>query len=293
MTRLFTFSAIALTITTLAAAPAWAGEGRSGGRLLLTSGVSTVEGATGGGLSTWSFISGSETRDGVGGAAFLSQVPLRSFDLRVAGASVGLWNRVELSYANQRFDTGRAGAALGLGRDFLFRQDIFGAKLRLVGDAVWDQDRWWPQVAVGVQYRRADKAGVLAAIGARRHEDADFTLSATKVVLAHGLVANATLRWTRANQFGLLGFGGDRRGRRSVQVEASLGKLLTRNLLVGGEYRSKPDNLGFARERDAYDLFAAWAFHRHATVTAAYVDLGPIATFRRQRGAFLSLQLGI
>ena len=286
-------STVLLASVVCAITPAWAAEGRSGGRLLLTNGVSTVEGSTGGGLATWAFISGSETRDGVGGAAFLSQVALPDFDLRVAGTSVGLWNRVELSYAHQRFDTHSAGAALGLGRGFLFGQDVFGAKLRLAGDAVWDQDRWLPQVAAGVQYRVADKAGVLAAVGARRHRDADFYLAATKVVLARGLVANATLRLTRANQFGLLGFGGDRGGRRSVQLEASLGKLLTRNLLVGGEYRAKPDNLGFARERDAFDLFAAWAFHRHATATLAYVDLGPIATFRRQRGAFLSLQLGI
>ncbi len=54
--------------------------------------------------------------------------------------------------------------------------------------------------------------------------------------------------------------------------------------------RTRPDNLGFAHENKAYDLFAAWAVHRHVTVTLAYVDLGSIATVRRQHGAFLSLQ---
>lgn len=68
--------------------------------------------------------------------------------------------------------------------------------------------------------------------------------------------------------------------------------MLTRKLVVGAEYRTKPDNLGFAAEDDSYDLFAAWALRRNVSVTAAYVDLGDIATVRRQRGLFLSLQGG-
>ena len=66
--------------------------------------------------------------------------------------------------------------------------------------------------------------------------------------------------------------------------------LLSRRLLIGAEYRAKPDNLGVAHESDAWDGFAAWAPGRRLTLTAAYVDLGDIATVKRQRGAFLSLQ---
>lgn len=277
-----------LAFTTSVAA--YAGEGRSGGRLLLTNGITTVEGAAGGGVASWALVAGSETKDGIGGAAHITQVVLPDFDLRTYGASVGLFDRIELSYAHQRFDTHKAGAALGLGRGFLFGQDVYGAKLKLAGDAVWDQDRWLPQIAVGVQHKVADKAAVLHAVGARRHSGTDLYAAATKVLLSRGLVLNATARLTKANQLGLLGFGGDRHAGRSLQVEASAAKLLTRRLIAGGEYRSKPDNLGFAHEDDAYDLFAAWAVHRHATVTLAYADLGSIATFRRQRGLFASLQ---
>lgn len=266
--------------------------GRGGGRLLLTNGITNVDGGTGGGIATWALISGHETRDGVGGAAHISKVLLPDFDLTTYGGSIGLFDRVELSFARQRFDTRQAGAALGLGRGFTFGQDVFGAKVRVIGDAVWDQDRWLPQVAVGVQHRSAEKGPVLAAVGARRETDTDLYAAATKVVLAQGLVLNATARLTRANQWGLLGFGGDRRAGRSVQFEGSAGKMLARNFIIGAEYRTKPDNLGFAGEDDAFDLFAAWAFHRHATVTAAYADLGDIATVRNQRGAFLSLQAG-
>lgn len=287
MHRLLFVAVIAMLVTS---EEAQAREGRAGGRLLLTNGVTTVDGSTGGGIATWALIAGNETKDGVGGSAHISKALLPDFDLTIYGATIGIHDRVELSYAHQRFDTRKAGAALGLGRGFLFGQDVYGAKLRVIGDAVWDQDRWLPQVSVGVQHRVADKAPVLAAVGARRHVDTDFYVAATKVVLAQGLVLNGTARLTRANQFGLLGFGGDRRAKRSVQFEGSVGKMLARNFLIGAEYRTKPDNLGFAEENDAFDLFAAWAVHRHLTVTAAYVDLGNIATVRKQRGAFLSLQ---
>ena len=138
----------------------------------------------------------------------------------------------------------------------------------------------------------AEKSAVIRAIGGRETKGVDVYVAATKVFLAQSLVVNATARFTKANQFGLLGFGGDAGHHRSVQFEGSAGKLITRSLLVGAEYRTKPDNLGFAKEDDSYDLFAAWAVHRNVTVTAAYVDLGDIATVKSQRGLFLSLQGG-
>ena len=65
-----------------------------------------------------------------------------------------------------------------------------------------------------------------------------------------------------------------------------------KRLAFGAEYRTKPDNLAFAREQDAFDVFAAYAFTKNLSLTAAYVDLGDIATFKNQRGAYLSLQAG-
>lgn len=282
----------ALILAPLVTTPAQAAERRSGGKLLLTGGVSTVEGAAGGGLSTWAVIAGSETEDGVGGAAHATYVALPDYSLASAGAAVGIADRVELSYAYQRFDTRAAGAALGLGRGFAFGQHVLGAKVRLAGDAVWDQDTIMPQIAAGVQYKLADQRATVRAVGARATRDADFFVAATKLWLAQGMVFDATLRLTRANQFGLLGFGGDRERARTAQVEASVGKLLAPNLLIGGEYRTRPDNLGFAYERDAIDVFAAWAVQRHVSITAAYADLGPIATRPGQHGLFVSFQGG-
>lgn len=274
----------------LAATPAAAQDLRAGGKLLLTDAVTSVEGAAGGGLASWALIAGRETDAGVGGGAHISYAATDDFDLTAFGAKLGLFDRVELSWARQSFDTRRAGAALGLGRGFTFGQHIFGAKLRVAGDALYGQDSLLPQIAIGVQHKIADEGAVIRAIGGRRRAGTDFTVAATKIVLGQSAVLNATARYTSANQVGLLGHGGDRRRGRSVQFEGSAGMLLTRRLLVGAEYRTKPDNLAFAAEEDAIDLFAALAVARNFTLTAAYVDLGAIATFKRQRGAYLSLQ---
>ncbi len=62
--------------------------------------------------------------------------------------------------------------------------------------------------------------------------------------------------------------------------------------MIGAEYRTKPDNLSFAAEDDWFDLYAAWALNKHLSVTAAWTDLGSIATFKDQRGLYFSLQAG-
>jgi hypothetical protein len=182
------------------------------------------------------------------------------------------------------------GAALGLGEGFTFRQDIFSAKLRLAGDLVYGS-ALLPQISVGIEHKRNLDGAVVRAVGARSAVGTDFTVSATKLLLGASVLANATVRVTKANQFGLLGFGGDKHSQHSVQFEGSLAWMLSPRLVIGGELRTRPDNLRIAREDDAKDLFAAWAVCRHATLTAAYVDIGSVATFANQRGGLLSLQV--
>ena len=271
---------------------AGAAEMREGGKLLLTDGVSTVEGSAGGGLATWAVIAGDETRDGIGGKLNASEVHLPAYDLRVYGAAVGFYNRVEISYAREEFDTGSTGAKLGIGDGFTFDQDVVGAKVRLVGDAVYDQDSWLPQISAGLQYKQNDRGALVKALGAKSADGVDYYVAATKVFLDQSLVVDATVRMTRANQIGILGFGGDRDANYSAQFEGSVGYLVTRHFVVGAEYRTKPNNLGVAREDDWSDLFAAYAVNSHLSITAAYVDTGSIVTFANQRGLYLSLQAG-
>ena len=282
----------ALTALGLAPAAPAAEDMRNGGKLLLTDGVSTIEGSAGGGLASWAVIAGDETRDGVGGKLFATNVHLPAYDLRVFGGAVGVFNRFEVSYARQEFDTGSTGAKLGIGQGFTFDQDVIGAKIRVVGDAVYDQDSWVPQVAVGLQYKKNDKGWLVRALGAKSDSGVDYYVAATKVLLDQSLVLDGTVRMTRANQVGILGFGGDKDGNYSAQFEGSIGYLITRHFVVGAEYRTKPNNLGVAKEDDWSDFFAAYAFNSHLSLTAAYVDTGSIVTFANQKGLYLSLQAG-
>lgn len=261
-------------------------------KLLATPGVVQVEGAGGSGLTTWATISGYGSNREIGANVHGTAVTTGDYTLTAIGARIGLFDRLELSLTEQKFDTGDAGAALGLGNGFDFGQTIVGAKLRLFGDAVYDQDTWLPQISAGLQYKNASKADVLAAIGAREDDGMDYYLSATKILLGESLVLTATGRLTKANQFGLLGFGGDKSGKHSLQVEGSAAYLLSKRLVLGLDYRSKPDNLGFAEEDDAWAAYAVWLPSKHFTVTAAYVDLGDIATMHGQNGFYLSLQTG-
>ena len=284
--------AIALALAAVAA-PTWAQQTpNTGGKLLLTAGVSQVEGAAGGGLTPWAVIGGYGTDGQFGGSAFLTRVDVGDYHLDTVGALVGLHDRVELSIARQRFDTEKVGGLLGLGDGFTLQQDIVGIKVRVAGDAVLDSDRAMPQIAIGAQYKRNDQGAVLDFIGAESDSGTDVYVSATKLMLAHGLLLNGTLRFTKANQIGILGFGGDRHDGYRPQLELSAAYLLTRTLAIGAEYRTKPDNLSIAGEDDWKDVFIAWAPNRRVSLTVAYVDLGNIVIRDHQRGVYASLQVG-
>lgn len=260
----------------------------NGGKLLLTNGVTSLEGSSGGGIATWAVIAGKEMEDGLGASGHFTAIELPDFGWRSFGVAVGISDRVELSYARQNFDTRDAGASLGLGRGYTFNQDIYAAKLKLAGDAVYGAP-FLPQVAVGVEYKRNLDAPIVALLGASERDGVDYTLSATKLFLGQSVLVNATARLTKANQLGLLGFGGPADGYK-LQFEGSLAYMLSRRVVVGAEYRSKPDNLGLG-EDDWLDIFAAYAVTDNLTLSAAYVDLGSIATFEDQRGGFVQAQI--
>ncbi|GHH26590.1 hypothetical protein GCM10008023_41380 [Sphingomonas glacialis] len=104
---------------------------------------------------------------------------------------------------------------------------MFGAKVRILGDAVYDQDTLLPQISVGVQYKRAEKTDIIAAVGGKQAEGTDFLISGAKLVLSKGLVLGTTVRVTKANQFGLVGFGGDKSDAYHAEFEGSAGVLIS------------------------------------------------------------------
>mgnify|MGYP001332531502 CR=1 FL=1 len=271
------------------------------GKLLLTGGVSSIDGAAGGGLTPWALTGSYATNSEFGGTAFATRVKTQDYALNVYGAAASYGDRVELSFARQDFDTGPTGPALGL-PGLRLKQDIVGLKLRLFGEAVLDSDTIVPQVALGVEFKTADPGGLaptLRSLGAST-SGTDVYVSATKLFLAQGVLVNATLRATKANQNGLLGFGSAADNGYSVQPEVSIAWLLNRHLAIGAEYRAKPDKLnpsalGAGLEEDDWsDVFIAWAPNKSLSFTLAYVDLGhivPAVVTRRQQGAYLSAQV--
>ncbi|MBV2148499.1 DUF3034 family protein [Sphingobium sp. AS12] len=260
---------------------------RNGGKLLLTNGITSLEGASGGGLTPWAVIAGNETSDGIGLSAHGTLVEVKDYDYQSAGVAIGIRDRIELSYTHQDFNTNEIGAALGLGKDFAFSQDIFGAKVRLAGDLVYDR---LPAIAVGVQYKNNNQGAIVRAVGAKSDKGVDYYASVSKLFLSRSILLSGTARLTKANQMGLLGFGGGKQAGHTLQFEGSAAWQLSRRIAIGGEYRRKPDNLNIAREDDWFDAFAAVAISRNVTATIAYADLGSIATVKKQRGVLFQLQ---
>ncbi len=300
---------LAYSLLTCGAALLCTGVQADTGKLLLTGGVSTIEGAAGGGLTPWAVIGSNATEGEIGGSAYLTNVGTRDYGLNIYGAALGIHDRYELSIAQQDLNTRDTGTALGLPGLHL-KQTIIGAKVRLLGDAVLDSDTLMPQVAVGVQFKQLGSTGLdgtLDALGAKRR-GTDFYVSATKLMLGQGLLINGTLRATKANQNGLLGFGATLGGDESsyrLQPELSVAYLISKNIAVGAEYRFMRNRLETAgraaglgnglRSGDWKDVFIAWAPSKNVSLTLAYVDLGLIVPAttgnRKQTGYYLSAQV--
>lgn len=284
------------------------------GKLVLTGGVSSITGSAGGGITPWAVIGTQATEGEVGLSTYLTRAGTQDYALSSYGVAVGFKDRVELSLARQDFDAAPAVALNGIAPFGVkpgqhIKMDVLGLKVRLAGDAILDADTWMPQIAIGLEHKQVRPGSlqsVLDFLGTKTH-GTDVYLSATKLLLGQGLLLNGTLRYTNANQNGLLGFGSASPGKnsRSLQPELSVAYLLRPNLAVGAEYRFKPNNLqalgaaaglGAAlREDDWKDVFLAWAPSKNVSVTLAYVDLGRIVPGvtrdRRQTGYYLSAQI--
>jgi hypothetical protein len=318
-----------------------------GGRLLATGGVSQFEGAAGGGLEPWALITGYGTEDEIGGAAHYTYIHTDSYGLQSAGVKLGFFDRVEVSLTRQRLSIddevieSTAGALVGGLSPILgapaplsasgtaIDMDIFGAKVRLFGDAIYAQDSWMPQVSLGLQHKRnrdfgtgvtvpyLGDVGVPALLGAASSKGTDYYLTATKVFLGvpfgRNLLLSGSLRATRANAYGLLGFGRevvnpldgtllDRDDGYELEYGFSAALFLTPHLVLGGDYRTQTSRLenqpvlgllgapDLAREDNAYDIYLAWFPNKTLSVVAAYVDLGNLPFQPDSDAAYLSLQ---
>lgn len=253
------------------------------GKILGTGGVSSISGAGGGGLIPWATLGTYADKGQRGGSAFFTRVDVDDYELSVRGGAIGFGNRVEVSYARQDFVIKAA--------DLRVRQDKTGIKVRVLGDVIFEQA---PQITVGMEHGSLRDKGLARAVGAEHTGGTDYTVSVAKAwlngIASRTTLLNVNMRYGQANQFGILGYGGDDQGGKWTS-EIAAAVFLSREIVVGAEYRQKPDNLAALREDDAKDLFIAWFPNKRVSLTAAWVDLGEIAGAANQRGAYVSAQL--
>jgi hypothetical protein len=256
----------------------------AGGKLLGSSGVTQVEGSGGAGIVPWATLSGSGTRDEMSGATFFTAISVDDFRMSAYGGSYAYHDRIEVSLAHQNFKSNDKAVQLS--------QNVMGMKVRLFGDLIYTA---WPQVALGVQYKNANSPNVLRSLGAKKDHGVDYYLAVTKAWLDGPLhrtvVVNTTLRYSKANQIGLLGFGGDKQDSYKGLFEASAAIFLTRHWLVGAEYRQKSNQLKAIKEDDWKDVFVAFVPNKHVALSFAVVDLGQIGGENKQTGSYFSLQI--
>ncbi len=262
----------------------------AGSRQLATGGGTQIEGSAGGGLVPWAVIAGYGAAEETDVTGFLSFVDTGDYELTAAGVAVGVRNRWEFSLAKQELDLVTLGPALGLPGAEL-EQDIIGVKYRIAGDIIYTK---MPQITAGLQYKKVDDFFIPSVAVAEDDDGVDVYLAVSKLFLAgaggfNGFL-NGTVRYTEANETGLLGFGGDRSSDHNLNLEAAAGVFLSRRWAVGAEYRQKSSNLTFASEDDWWDVFVGYFPNRHFSVVAAYVDLGAIATLPDQTGWYLSFE---
>ena len=263
----------------------------AGDRLLATGGITEIEGAGGGGLTPWALITGYGTDKQVGASAFYTKARTRGgYELDIGGVAVGVNNRFEVSLSQTKF-----GLSNTVPNESI-KLNTVGLKVRVFGDAIYDQDEWLPQLALGAQFKQNEDFDLVPKlIGAEHSSGIDYYASATKLYLGaidgRSLLLNATLQATKANQFGILGFGGDKNNNYRIEPAFSGAVMLTDNLLTGVEYRYKPNNIKVFEEDDAKDVFITWFPHKNISVTGAYVDLGNIANKDNQSAWYFSGQV--
>lgn len=255
----------------------------AGSKVIATGGSTSIEGAAGGGIVPWAVINGYASSGQWSVNSFTSRVGVNDFTLQNFGIGASYNNQWEVSLTRQKFNLDTIGGDL--------QQDILGLKYHIAGELLYTH---MPQISVGLQYKKHRNSGLPLAVGAQKDSGTDVYIAASKVyfgaVAGRNLLLNATVRATKANQIGLLGFGGANDNSYQYMFESSAAILLRPDLAVGIEFRQKPNNLAFADEEHWRDIFVGWFINQNFSVVGGYVDLGSIAGLAQQQGYYLALE---
>ncbi len=285
MNRSHLSRAVATVIMALAGAPAL--HAADEGRLLATGGQMTIEGSAGGGIVPMAVLAGLSTDPGWDWVVGGSHTQVDDFGLSSIGVAASFNDRLELSLAEQRFGIDFALPA-GVPRDI--RQTVVGAKLKLGGDLIFGA---LPQMSAGVQWKKNHDFVLARSFGAEDDSDFEAYFSVSRLILDgpfhRNWLFNGNLRASRANETGLLGFGGGRNDDYRLLGEFSTAMFFNPHWAMGFEYRMKPENLTGVKESDWKDVFVGWFPGPRLNMVLAYADFGTIANRPKQNGVFFSL----
>lgn len=298
---------------------AYCANANTGSRLIATGGITGFEGTAGGGITPWAFISGYGSKEEINGTANIQHLSLDDYTLNTFGASLGIYDLIELSVQRQTLAISSGitsnvfslltNGAITAAQSTRIDMDIVTAKINVLGDGVFKQQSWVPQVALGAQYKKhrdfnttlllpdgtgpLPNQGVARLLGARDDSGTDFFISATKLYLGQvngfNLLTNLTARYTKANTFGLLGFGSASDDSYNLEWEGSLALLTSPSTVVGVEFRTQTNRLGGLAEEDTVtDAFIAYFPNKSFSLTAAYVNLGNLPMQPSSSGFYLT-----
>jgi Protein of unknown function (DUF3034) len=275
------------TAVIMALAGAGGAHAANEGRLLATGGLVTIEGGAGGGIVPMATMAGLSTAPGWDWVVGASHTSVSDFSLDTVGVAVSFNDRVEISLARQRFGID---FELPAGVPQRIDQTIVGAKLKLGGDLIFGS---LPLMSAGLQWKHAEDFVLADALGAEDDSGLDGYFSVSRLILDGPMhrnwLFNGTLRATRANETGLLGFGGGAHDSYRIVGEVSTAMFFNPQWALGLEYRQKPQNLDGVDESDWHDVFVGWFPNERVNVVLAYADLGTIANRPDQDGFFLSV----
>ncbi len=255
----------------------------AGSKVIGTGGATTIEGSAGGGIVPWAVINGYASSGQWSVTGFGNQVGVDDFSLRTVGAGFSYGNQLEVSLTKQTFALDTIGGDL--------KQTIVGVKYHVAGELLYTE---MPQISVGAQWKKHQNFELPQAVGALDDQGIDWYVAASKVWLdafaGRNLLLNATVRATKANQTGLLGFGSAEDNSYQLMTELSATIMLTPHWAVGAEFRQKPNQLAFADEEHWRDVFTAWFINKNVSLVGGYVDLGSIAGLPNQQGYYVAVE---
>lgn len=237
--------------------------------------ITNIDGQAGGGLVPWALLSSGPT-------VAITHLGTPNLSINSVAVNTSFANMVEVSYAHNMLSV--TGSTLPAYAN-IDNVDNLGLKVKLndMGDSM-------PQFALGLVYKQAsgNLADFLKTAAGIDKSGTDVYAAASKIVNIGGktVLLNGVLRASKANQLGLLGFGGGTtvgaKTGYSVKPELSVEVFAAENVIVGAEYRAQPSNgvtgtEGIVHQNAAYDFHIVYVANKNFTLTAAYTNLGQVA----------------